>query len=162
MVKLNCYHHPTLEAVINCENCGKPLCRSCAELYNGHPFCATCGMDGYRDIKSDLNKRVIVGIALGIAWIVLFLSAETMLSPFAIILEGIVFACVPFGWRALTSITPKMFVWLPLVGWLIYFFIKLCISIIIGWVAAPIQISKELQNLKKIEALERKRNEITF
>lgn len=83
-----------MEAVIHCETCGKPLCRKCAELYNGHPFCATCGMDGYRDIKNSLNKRIIV-------------------------------------------------------GWLIYFFIKLCISIVIGWVAAPIQIYTETQNLKK-------------
>lgn len=119
-------------------------------------------MDGYREIKNNLKKHLLIGASLGIAWIVFFLNAGTMLSPFAIILEGIVFACVPFGWYALTSISPKMFLCLPIVGWLIYFFIKLCVSIVIGWVAAPIQIRKQIQSLKNIEALEQQRQQIPF
>lgn len=44
MVGLNCYHHPRLEAVISCQHCGKPLCRSCAELYSGHHVCKLTGL----------------------------------------------------------------------------------------------------------------------
>ena len=157
---MNCYYHPAQQAVLKCKNCERPLCRACVDLYGGDPICANCAREGYQEIRQSLQKRLIIGAALGIAWIIFFLNAGTALSPLAIILEGIGFACVPFGWHALNSITPKMFLWLPLVGWLLYFFLKLCISIVVGWVAAPVQISKDTQVLRKIEAIERQREEL--
>ncbi len=156
---MSCYHHPQREGVVPCMRCGASLCRQCASLY-GDPICGNCAQKGYDEIKSDDRKRMIIGIGLCIAWIVFFLSMDTALSSFAIILEGIAFGCVPFGWHALTSITPKAFVWLPILGWLLYFFIKLCISCCIGWVCAPYQLYKNAQTLHKIEELERQREEI--
>lgn len=47
-----------------------------------------------------------------------------------------------FGWKALNRITPNIFLWMPLMGWVIYFLIKFVLSIIIGMFVAPFQIAK--------------------
>lgn len=47
-----------------------------------------------------------------------------------------------FGWKALNRITPDMFLWMPLKGWIIYFTVKFILSIIIGMFVAPFQIAK--------------------
>lgn len=154
---MNCAYHLTREAVSNCKNCGRPLCRACAELYGGEPICAACAEQGYQEIRQTLKKRLSIGIALGIAWIIFFLNAGTMLSPLVIILEGIGFACVPFGWCAMDRILPKKMPRLPIIGRLVYLLLKLVISVLAGLVAAPVQIYKDTQVLRKVEAIERQR-----
>lgn len=49
-----------------------------------------------------------------------------------------------FGWLALNKITPQMFVWMPLKGWIIYFVVKFILSIIVGMFVAPFQIAKKI------------------
>lgn len=49
-----------------------------------------------------------------------------------------------FGWQALNMITPQMFVWMPLKGWVIYFVVKFLLSIIVGMFVAPFQIAKKV------------------
>lgn len=154
---MNCAYHLTRDAVSNCKNCGRPLCRACAELYGGEPICAACAEQGCQEIRQGLRKRLIIGIALGIAWIIFFLNAGTMLSPLVIILEGIGFACVPFGWCAMDRILPKTMPRLPFIGQMVYLLLKLVISVLVGLVAAPVQIYKDMQVLRKVEAIESQR-----
>lgn len=47
-----------------------------------------------------------------------------------------------FGWKALNKITPDLFVWMPLKGWIIYYVAKFILSIIVGMFVAPFQIAK--------------------
>lgn len=49
-----------------------------------------------------------------------------------------------FGWQALNKITPDMFVWMPLKGWVIYYVIKFILSLIVGMFVAPFQIAKKI------------------
>ena len=49
-----------------------------------------------------------------------------------------------FGWQALNKITPQMFVWMPLKGWVIYYVVKFILSIIVGMFVAPFQIAKKI------------------
>lgn len=49
-----------------------------------------------------------------------------------------------FGWKSLSKITPDIFLIMPLVGWVIYFVIKLILSVIIGMFVAPYQIAKKI------------------
>ena len=41
-------------------------------------------------------------------------------------------ACVPYGWRVLNMITPSFFVWMPWIGWLIYFIVKVAVAAFVG------------------------------
>lgn len=54
-----------------------------------------------------------------------------------------------FGWRALNKIQPAMFVWMPLIGWVIYFYVKFILSAIVGVFVTPVVIFKFLLYLTK-------------
>lgn len=158
---MTCYHHRGREVVVPCAQCGAQLCRECAQLYD-QPLCGSCASRGYAELKADLQKLIIIGIAIGIVWIVVLACSGSPISPIGIILEGIGIACVPFGWRTLTGITPKMFVWLPLLGWVLYFFIKFCISILIGWVCLPVMLYNTRNTFRTIEQTEALRSQISM
>jgi len=51
-------------------------------------------------------------------------------------------------------ITPSFFLILPAIGWVIYFMVKLVISVWIGWFVMLIRIIKNIQNLKKAKSME--------
>ena len=51
-------------------------------------------------------------------------------------------AGLPCGWHALSAIQPRMFLFLPIIGWVIYFVIKFFLSYCVGLVAMPVQIVK--------------------
>lgn len=52
--------------------------------------------------------------------------------------------CAIFGWRVLNMIQPDLFLWMPLLGWLLYFFIKFILAACIGFFVAPFVIGKKL------------------
>ncbi len=54
----------------------------------------------------------------------------------------VILACAVFGWQALNSIQPAMFIWMSWAGWIIYFCIKFILSAIIGLFVAPFKIGK--------------------
>ena len=53
-----------------------------------------------------------------------------------------VLVCSVFGWQTLNRIQPTMFIWMPLIGWLIYFIVKFVLSAMIGFFVAPFRIAK--------------------
>jgi hypothetical protein len=56
-----------------------------------------------------------------------------------------------YGWRALNSITPSMFIVLPIVGWFIYFVVKAVISGIIGFFITPIKIFQDIKRYLELK-----------
>lgn len=68
------------------------------------------------------------------------------------IMEGVVTALsllisvlwIVCGWKALTFITPDIFLIMPLIGWVVYFMIKGFLSLIVGIFVAPYYISKTI------------------
>ena len=62
---MTCYHHRGREVVVPCAQCGAQLCRECAQLYD-QPLCGSCASRGYAELKADLQKLIIIGIAIGI------------------------------------------------------------------------------------------------
>ncbi len=125
---MNCYYHEERPATSTCQGCGKSLCSECASILN-IPICTSCLAEHIKSERMSLIKTVLLSLAIGIAC-ALFIS-----DP-----RGLFFAWVPFGWIALNSITPKVFLFLPLVGWVVYFVIKFVLSFLIGWIALPIKI----------------------
>ncbi|MCC8112236.1 MAG: hypothetical protein LIO74_11840 [Ruminococcus sp.] len=51
-------------------------------------------------------------------------------------------AGVLFGWRFINFITPNMFIWMPLKGWLIYYIVKLFVAAFIGMLIVPYHLAK--------------------
>ena len=48
------------------------------------------------------------------------------------------------GWKALNRIQPSMFLVMSWVGWFFYFFIKFCLSLLIGMFVTPFVVSKKI------------------
>jgi hypothetical protein len=57
------------------------------------------------------------------------------------------------GWYTLNKITPKYFLVLPLIGWLIYFCVKLTIACYAGLVMLPVRTIRNVKRLKVINSI---------
>lgn len=58
---------------------------------------------------------------------------------------GIAFVVLAyFGWKALNRIQPRMFIIMPVGGWLIYILVKGLLSIMIGIFVAPFVIARKI------------------
>lgn len=127
---MKCYHHPDRDAVATCTECGRGLCKECADVYS-KPLCADCAVSYAKRIKENLEKAYLLSAILLLFSAILIFSpgvdphAEGFIAAFFI-------ACVPYGWYKLSAITPRMFLVLPILGWLIYFGIKFALSVCIG------------------------------
>ena len=125
---MNCFYHEERNATTSCHSCGKGLCSECATIINV-PICKDCIAEHVQSEKYKMVKSIIIGLISGVVC--------------SIILEnpaGLMFAWVPFGWVALSAITPKIFLVMPVVGWVAYFAIKFVLSFLIGWIALPIKL----------------------
>ena len=157
---MSCYHHPERESVAQCSQCGKALCRECASLYTP-PFCAACAYSGVSKLKQEIQKLAIMGAFMAFIYVLaIFTTADgEVYRPLYTIVCGIIFGCVPFGWSALNSVIPRTILVLPVAGWLIYFFLKLTISIFIGWLALPYKILQAKRVIEAVNQNEQRRTE---
>lgn len=121
-----CFYHQNREATVQCNHCGKNLCTECGSRFQP-PTCPSCVEDYVKSIEKEMVKNIAVSVVL------MLIGIFVIRNPLGILLAGI-----PYGWSLLTRITPAMFIWMPLIGWVIYFFIKLFLSYAIGIVALPI------------------------
>ncbi|MDE7301772.1 MAG: hypothetical protein K2N60_00480 [Oscillospiraceae bacterium] len=156
---MKCFCHHDRDAVAQCSKCGKFLCSECAEVWEP-PLCPSCGKSTSSYNKSSAVSSLILTVIL---FVIGGLFAGHMYSIdnslgfslgfgeklFGIVLFGYVFAAIPSGWRALSGITSKFFLILPVVGWLIYFGIKLGLSFIVGLVMLPVETVKAIRTLKR-------------
>ncbi len=67
---------------------------------------------------------------------------------FAALLIGLIIAGIPAGWRTLTKITPQVFLFLPIGGWVLYFLLKGLLSMFIGWTTLPFRVVKCIRALR--------------
>ena len=63
--------------------------------------------------------------------------------------RGMGTAALPAGWKALSGLTSKFFLVLPVVGWAFYFGIKIALSAIVGLVMLPVETVKAIRVLKR-------------
>lgn len=137
-----CFYHNDRPSTVTCSRCGKTLCSECGS-YLQPPTCVDCARAETAEIKGEMTKSVVISVILMIVGIV------AMQNPLGILLAGI-----PSGWRVLNKITPAMFLWMPLVGWIIYFAIKLVLAYCIGLIALPIQLFRDIKALTDAKKLE--------
>ena len=90
---------------------------------------------------SNAGRYVITAVCVALIFGILFAALE---SSSTVVLGVTLLACAYFGWRALNRITPQIFLFMSISGWVIYFLIKGLLSIFVGAFVAPFQIGKIL------------------
>lgn len=142
---MNCYNHPEKVAVASCVDCGKGLCKECASLYQ-IPICNECNLKRVKNDKGNITKIYLPSILLFILGMLLGIFGYNGSYTLGIFF-GYLFASVPWGWKIVTFIQPRMFLFLSFFGWVMYFLIKLFISSFVGIIAFPINLIKLIVNL---------------
>ena len=98
----------------------------------------------FRDfICSPLGKGALIVVLYIVIWgILVALTNIESTSGIPGVIMGIAFGY--FGWKSLSRIQPNIFLIMPIVGWLIYFFVKGVLSVLIGMFVAPFVIAKKV------------------
>ncbi|MCL2859047.1 MAG: hypothetical protein FWF46_00435 [Oscillospiraceae bacterium] len=112
---MNCYNHEEKEAVAQCSDCGKGLCKECAEKYQAVNLiiCDDCASARNNYDKGTFTKTIVMAV---VAFVIgLVISIVMGLPAGGLIVFSILTACVPFGWRVLTKVTPKLFLFMPVI-----------------------------------------------
>ncbi|MEE1198303.1 MAG: hypothetical protein U0K54_04065 [Acutalibacteraceae bacterium] len=94
-------------------------------------FCSSAG----KAVIIVVGYILIMGVIL-----VAVQSEQTAIAGIALLV------CAIFGWKALNKITPDIFLFMSITGWIIYFGVKGFLSIFIGVFVAPFQIAKMISN----------------
>lgn len=152
---MKCANHPSMDAVGTCVDCGKGLCVDCTNAYS-IPICQSCNAVRVKGEKGDLNKRIILTLVFFVLGFYLMVNSAPSINIGTIIggiIIGYIFAGVPWGWQFLNKITPSLFLFLPLIGWVIYFLIKTLLSFAIGFIALPIKLFGMVKDAKRLKEI---------
>jgi len=152
---MNCFNHPEEVAVASCIDCGKGLCRNCASLYQ-MPICNECNLKRVKNDKGNIIRVYLPSIVLFAAGLGIGISNGDFQMGF---LLGYIFAGTPWGWKIVTFLQPRMFLFLPLIGWLIYFIIKVAFAVGVGLIALPIGFIKLIIGLVSARSKEKNIND---
>ena len=163
---MNCYNHTDQSAVAQCSDCGRGLCPECASCYS-IPICNTCNKRRIADERNRIIQEMALTFGLGLLLTVLFLCFTLLyfthgqlpnnppqpyvvlsVMSFFYILSGI----TP-GWKTLTRITPNVFLFLPLIGWLVFFYFKFVLALWLGIIMLPIRTVKNIYRLRTLKKI---------
>ncbi len=143
---MSCAIHPDRAHVGVCSECGRLLCQECVNAYNP-PHCIYCTQEWGRKLKRYFIKIIVLSLLLGFLVGPVF-GAAAGGNAGIVIGMILIFAGVPWGWITLNKITPRIFLVMPLIGWVFYFFIKFFIAFFIGIFAMPFQIYRHIKALR--------------
>lgn len=163
---MNCFYHPDKPAVATCTRCGKGLCADCAHKFE--PVCcedcAKTAIANERQAAQE-NKQTAQGSLLFYGAGIVLAAAISIVATIVLLVQGdsqwwmglayglVVFAIAgtPAGWRFLSGITPNVFLWLPILGWCIYFLIKGVLAYLLGIVLFPMNAAAAYLNYKQVK-----------
>ncbi len=66
---MNCYYHPSVEAIATCVACGKAVCNTCAVEISGRLTCQNCLANGRLSVSQPskpTNSLAVVSVILGV------------------------------------------------------------------------------------------------
>lgn len=163
---MRCYNHPEKDVVATCLDCGRGLCADCVERW-GMPLCDGCNSTRVVNDRKQMKKiigKMSIAAALGFMLGLLFLSntyeqqgvAGLPQAIWQCLLITYIFGSIPAGWNLLNRITPKVFLILPIFGWVIYFMIKFFLAYMIGWLIMPYRLYKIKNRYQELRAIEEK------
>jgi len=158
---MNCYNHTETISVAQCQDCQKGLCSICAKNYS-IPICIECNSQRGNIEKQDIIKELFITFGFGIIVTYFFINSKNFQNypiNMNIILVWIfsiyTFSSFVAGWKTLSKLTSNYFIFLPIIGWVIYFVIKLSISSMIGYFMLPIRTYNNISKLKKINSIKK-------
>ncbi len=137
---MNCYNHQTQPAVAQCTDCGKGLCGTCASLYQ-MPLCTSCNKSRITSERSGIIKEMLLTFGVGAVLAYFFFqwtngghSYPLLYNIISFVIPFYVFSGIIPGWKTLTRITPSVFLFLPIIGWVLFFIMKFALSV--GYILA--------------------------
>lgn len=157
---MNCFNHHESIAVGVCQDCQKGLCSECASKYS-IPICSQCNSIRKKSEKNKIYRELFITFGFGII-ATFFMMKNTVNSTNPEMQMGILEQIIRFlillyttssliaGWKTLNRITPNIFLFLPIIGWLIYFILKLWLSGMIGIFMLPIRTFKNTRRLYQL------------
>lgn len=155
---MKCYNHPDQEAIAQCIDCGKGLCQECATRWDP-PICDSCqNRRGNAELAS-LNREVMLYAGLSIVGIVFgFVMASSMkeLGAGVIVLiftYGITFPMYAAGWKWLNHLTDRFTLLATPMVWIIYLFVKLMLSAVVGMIALPYRLYSIFKRKSEIHSI---------
>ena len=103
---------------------------------------------------------VVFAVAIwGLMYLFLFLQAVIGEVGLFLALPLAIFVTI-MGWKTLSRITPEIFVFMPLGGWLIYFVVKFILSVFVGYFTVPIYLGKKISEKVQQRIAEQEANEM--
>ena len=154
---MRCYNHPREEAIAQCLHCGKGLCEKCAKKWS-EPICDDCQRKYINEESADLNKELIIYIVLAIAGAVFGGVAGSHVAPRSSTLGLMLTYAFSFpmycaGWKWLNYITDRFSLFATINIWIIYFFIKLVLSAMVGVFALPYRLFRIFKRKSELNSL---------
>lgn len=161
---MNCFNHPTEPAVASCQDCHKGLCPDCTSRYTV-PICESCNRKRIASDKKVILIELVITLVVGLAFMVfagnsVHSNPSESFSGFSQLFTyvGIMYmgCSIVADWKTLTAITPNIFLFLPILGWVFFFIVKLFVSMFIGPWMLPIRWFRHImrwRELNQIEAL---------
>lgn len=148
---MECINHPGTPAAGICQMCGKALCGLCMSRFNP-PVCEPCLIAHNKAVARRLYLDLAVTgiIFVGIASFVVF-NVQTNREGGIII--GLMLAGAYWGWQFINSLPLPVFLTTG-VGLIVYLLLKLCLSVLAGFIIAPWQIFKRIKEILAISKLE--------
>lgn len=99
---MKCYFHPDRDAVATCQNCGKSLCKECAEKYQPC-LCDDCykilrqqEIENLKAARKQLRKTIIISLILGGFFALITLTEGKENFPW---IFAFVAFFAPYGWN---------------------------------------------------------------
>ncbi|MGL5256902.1 MAG: hypothetical protein ACRC76_07665 [Proteocatella sp.] len=147
---MKCYQHIDNDAVAQCCDCGKGLCSACTDKWS-MPICDACNYLRAGNEKKQVVKNLMLTIPLLMVGFLIVPSQADFGTKFML---GYLCAGIPWGWSVLNRITPNIFLFLPIGGWILYFTIKFLIAYFIGIVALPYKLYKFIKIYKEAQKIQ--------
>lgn len=107
--------------------------------YHTNRSSSTASGGGFRNFLASNAGYYAISFVIAIIIWGIAIALWTSQGELALI---VILACAVFGWKALNSIQPAMFIWMSWTGWIIYFCVKFILSAVIGLFVAPFKIGK--------------------
>lgn len=163
---MKCYYHPESDAVAQCKECGRSLCKECSDKYIsdfGEILCEDCAKkkneaiekeikEVFSQEKKDLIISSIIGVAVAILAVILFGELWCLLAFF-----------LPFGWYKSGVSSTERAIWFSgsaaggaVLGTILGFFIKLFLCVFLGiplFIKKIITFCKDYQLMKENELI---------
>ena len=156
---MKCFFHNERDAVATCQSCGKALCKPCAEKYNPC-MCDECvslrnisitekkkamQKNALIDTTSEFIVAILKGLTASYLITLLFNAISSSKTNTVPISMSVMLFFVPFGW-ALITYMEQWFpgVWMSGAALIIYIWLKLSFSMILGIPCFIYQLGKFL------------------